>query len=86
MNSAFLSKEDGAFSGDFELELLISPLMKKVKIINGMSKHTILGKMRAFIIPPAEISPPIQSIVVVTSPIGLQAPPAFAAITITPAM
>jgi len=86
MNSAFLSKEDGAFSEDCELEWFISPLMKKVKIIIGMSRHTMLGKMRAFTIPNAEICPPIQSIVVVTSPMGLQAPPALAAITITPAI
>ena len=33
----------------------------------------------------AEICPPIQSMVVVTSPIGDQAPPALAAITIIPA-
>ena len=44
-----------------------------------------LGRNIVFIIPRLEIWPPIHSMVVVTSPIGVQAPPAFAATTIIPA-
>jgi len=40
------------------------------------------GKNNAEIVGNAEICPLIHSIVVVTSPIGVHAPPAFAAITI----
>src|SRR6187455_887909 len=45
----------------------------------------MLGMNVDVIIPTAEICPPIQSMVVVTSPIGDQAPPAFAAMMIIPA-
>src|SRR6478735_3351069 len=45
----------------------------------------MLGKNNVTMILPVEICPPIQSMVVVTSPIGVQAPPALAAITIIPA-
>ena len=45
----------------------------------------MLGNIVALIIPIDEICPPIHSIVVVTSPIGDHAPPAFAAMTIIPA-
>src|SRR5688500_18098248 len=50
-----------------------------------MTMHIILGRIRVLIMLAADICPPIQSIVVVTSPIGDHAPPAFAAITIIPA-
>ena len=43
------------------------------------------GINKPFMISSAVIWPPIQSMVVVTSPIGVQAPPALAAITIIPA-
>ena len=52
---------------------------------SGINKLTILGKNTVFMILIAVICPPIHSIVVVTSPIGVQAPPALAAITIKPA-
>ena len=61
------------------------PFMVKVRKIKGTSVHTMLGIKRPFMMAAAEICPPIQSIVVVTSPIGDQAPPALAAITIIPA-
>ena len=44
----------------------------------------IEGKIRAFTIPKELTCPPIHNKVVVTSPIGLKAPPAFAAITTIP--
>ena len=43
--------------------------------------HTKLAKNVCFIIFKGDIWPPIHNIVVVTSPIGDQAPPAFVAIT-----
>jgi hypothetical protein len=43
------------------------------------------GMNKPFIISTVVTCPPIQSIVVVTSPMGVQAPPALAAITIMPA-
>src|SRR6188768_4203807 len=46
--------------------------------------QTILGSNKVLIILTEEICPPIHSIVVVTSPIGDHAPPAFAPITIMP--
>src|SRR5688572_4809689 len=50
-----------------------------------MTMHTILGSISVLIILTAEICPPIHNIVVVTSPMGDQAPPALAAMTIMPA-
>src|SRR5690606_31814921 len=44
----------------------------------------MLGIIVAFMIPAAEIWPPIHNIVVVTSPIGDHAPPALAERTIMP--
>src|SRR5438105_14074465 len=44
-----------------------------------------LGRNITFIILSVEICPPIHSMVVVTSPMGVHAPPALAAITIIPA-
>src|ERR1044072_6101077 len=46
---------------------------------NGTSIHTRLGIKRDAMTDDAVICPPIQSMVVVTSPIGDHAPPAFAA-------
>ena len=55
-------------------------------IINvGIAMHTKLGKKVLIIIFQVVTCPPIHSIVVVTSPIGLQAPPAFAEIITRPA-
>mmetsp|Transcript_21115 Transcript_21115/g.66781 ORF Transcript_21115/g.66781 Transcript_21115/m.66781 type:complete len:234 (-) Transcript_21115:743-1444(-) len=48
---------------------------------SGTTPATREGRNRPATVSKAEILPWIQSIVVVTSPIGLQAPPAFAAIT-----
>ena len=53
--------------------------------ITGTNRLIKLGRKSSEIKGPVVNCPPIQSIVVVTSPIGLQAPPAFAAITMTPA-
>src|SRR5688572_22566512 len=50
-----------------------------------MTIQITLGRKRDLIILKADIWPPIQSMVVVTSPIGDHAPPALAAITIIPA-
>src|SRR5690606_5083782 len=47
--------------------------------------QTIRGRINALTMPGGEICPTIQSIVVVTSPIGDQAPPALAATMIIPA-
>ena len=59
----------------------------KLRAINsrGMSKLMMAGINTLFIMANEVICPPIQSIVVVTSPIGVQAPPAFAAMMIMPA-
>ena len=61
------------------------PFIVNVRNNKGTTAQTILGIKRLCMIEPAEICPPIQSMVVVTSPIGDQAPPALAAITIIPA-
>src|ERR1035437_6585515 len=53
-------------------------------IINGTIKQTRLGKKSFDIILAALICPPIQSIVVVISPMGVHTPPALAAITTMP--
>src|SRR5512133_175098 len=63
----------------------IFPLIKNETVINGTIRLMRLGNRRDFITPTDVILLPIQSIVVVTSPIGVQAPPAFAAITVIPA-
>src|SRR5690606_25198435 len=64
-----------------------SPLkaLSREAIKNGTMKQIIDGRITYKITLVAEIFPPIQSIVVVTSPIGDQAPPALAAITINEA-
>merc|ERR1712153_69670 len=63
--------------------VLIFPLktFKYPAIKNGTIKQTIEGNTTVFTKPKAVTLLAIQSIVVVTSPIGDQAPPAFAAIT-----
>ena len=61
-----------------------SPRMLKLRINRGTSRQTRLGINSPTITPEAVIWLPIQSMVVVTSPIGDQAPPALAAITTTP--
>ena len=61
------------------------PLNVRATINAGITHTTILGNINCFIILSAVICPPIQSIVVVTSPNGDHAPPALAAITIIPA-
>src|SRR3990170_983075 len=52
--------------------------------MRGTRRHMILGNSKFLITSGAVICPPIQSIVVVTSPIGDQAPPALAAMIINP--
>src|SRR5690606_16441837 len=61
------------------------PFMVKLKNMRGTSIHTTLGRNKLLIMLLAVICPPIHSIVVVTSPIGDQAPPALAATTMSPA-
>src|SRR5688572_12255947 len=46
--------------------------------------QTALGIKRVFMIFQVDTWPPIHSIVVVTSPIGVHAPPAFAAMMVIP--
>ena len=60
------------------------PFIFRETIISGITRQIRLGRKSFIMILPAVICPPIQSIVVVTSPIGDQAPPAFAAITTIP--
>ncbi|MNL86701.1 hypothetical protein D3C87_2155160 [compost metagenome] len=57
----------------------------KLSTSSGTSRHTRLGRNRLLMMPPVVIWLPIHSMVVVTSPIGDQAPPALAAITTMPA-
>ncbi len=54
-------------------------------IRSGTNKQITLGTNKLLTILKADIWPPIHSMVVVTSPIGDQGPPAFAAITTMPA-
>ncbi len=51
----------------------------------GTSKFTSEGKIKDCMMDRAVICPPIHSMVVVTSPMGDQAPPALAAMTMRPA-
>ena len=60
------------------------PFILKVITIKGTSKQTALAKKISFIMESAVICPFIHSIVVVMSPIGDQAPPAFAAMITMP--
>ncbi len=52
---------------------------------SGTTRQTVEARKVVFMILAVVICPPIQSMVVVTSPIGDQAPPALAAMTIIPA-
>ena len=61
------------------------PLSKKLVTNSGTNKFTSEGKNKPLIISRAVICPPIQSMVVVTSPMGDQAPPALAAMMMMPA-
>ncbi len=54
-------------------------------IASGTIMLIMEARKTPFMIARVVIWPPIQSMVVVTSPIGLQAPPALAAITMMPA-
>ena len=58
--------------------------MVMLRISSGTSRQTRLGMNRLKTMPLALIWLPIHSMVVVTSPIGDQAPPALAAITTMP--
>ena len=53
--------------------------------MRGTSKQTTLGKIKFPMMMVVVNCPPIHSMVVVTSPIGDQAPPALAAMTTIPA-
>ena len=63
----------------------ISPFIVKESAVNGTIMATILGTIKVLIIVIVVNCPPIHNIVVVTSPIGDQAPPALAATTTIPA-
>src|SRR5688572_20749419 len=85
IKTVFLSKEvepKGSFfcSGGMK-EPFIFILINRA----GTTKQTSDGRIVLIMILPVVIWFPIQSMVVVTSPIGLQAPPAFAEITTSPA-
>ena len=62
-----------------------SPRMVRLSASSGTSRQTRLGRKSALMMPVALIWWPIHSMVVVTSPIGDQAPPALAAMTTIPA-
>ncbi|MCY1547006.1 hypothetical protein D9M68_830370 [compost metagenome] len=62
-----------------------SPFMVRLRKISGTSRQTRLGRNSWETMPLVVIWLPIHSMVVVTSPIGDQAPPALAAITTMPA-
>jgi len=81
--------ECGAGGGDLALDFLgrDHPLAAKEPAGDRQRDDQVDdgGQEVAFMIPSVVIWPPIQSIVVVTSPIGDQAPPALAAMTMLPA-
>ena len=56
------------------------PCKKRMAIKTGINADTILGRIKWGIVDEVEIFPHTQSMIVVTSPIGDQAPPLFAAI------
>ena len=61
------------------------PLKVSVYHSMGSNRHTRLGTKSIFMMLAAVTWPPIHSMMVVTSPMGLHAPPALAAITTMPA-
>ena len=63
----------------------MSPFNRKLSRLRGTSRQTMLGKIKLAMMVPVVNWPPIHNMVVVTSPIGDQAPPAFAATTTMPA-
>ena len=56
------------------------PCKKRMAIKTGINADTILGRIKWGIVDEVEIFPLTQSMIVVTSQIGDQAPPLFAAI------
>ena len=63
----------------------MSPLSLKLSNASGTNKHAMLGKIKLPTMVVVVSCPPIQSMVVVTSPMGDHAPPALAAMTTMPA-
>ena len=61
------------------------PFRNQLVMASGTIMLTIEGRKTPFMIARVVIWPPIQSMVVVTSPMGVQAPPALAAMTMMPA-
>ncbi|MGY3459863.1 hypothetical protein ACVWW5_005313 [Bradyrhizobium sp. LM3.4] len=60
---------------------MVLPLSEKLMNASGTSRLSSEGRNTAPMIFSGEICPPIHSMVVVTSPITVHAPPAFAAMT-----
>ncbi|EKD39862.1 MAG: hypothetical protein ACD_75C00272G0004 [uncultured bacterium] len=87
-NIRFCSKGDVLISLplSFTFGLTTSlPRRTKVKRMSGTMRQASDGRKTPFMIARVVIWPPIHSMVVVTSPIGVQAPPALAAMTMIPA-
>jgi len=59
-------------------------LMNRERRMREATRQARLGRKRCSMTFAVESCPPIHSIVVVTSPMGVQAPPAFAAMTMAP--
>ena len=84
----FLSKtvvENPSVDSTWAGAITLLPRNIQLTTNSGANRFTTEGKNRPWIIASGVICPPIQSMVVVTSPMGDHAPPAFAAITIIPA-
>ena len=77
--------EVGSFTSWLTSGLLTSPFMVTLKMPSGTNKQTNDGTNKLVMMTSEVNWLPIQSMVVVMSPIGDQAPPAFAAMTTTPA-
>ncbi len=79
-----MRSQAGVFGAELFFVSVLSrlPFIQKEMITNGTRALKILGMNAIFMISSDVIRPAIQSIVVVTSPMVVQAPPAFAAITI----
>jgi hypothetical protein len=84
-NTALRSNfEDDCISGPTASLGEIDPAILVEIAITGTQQQIKLGKKRLSTVEKTDICPPIHNIVVVTSPIGDQTPPALAAITVIP--
>ena len=73
-----MSRDDGR--EDVFSDGICSPFKEREVKIKGINRDIKLGKKMDFIIFPLDMLSLTQSMIVVTSPIGVQAPPALAAI------